>query len=852
MRKTKFTLSLGITVLSIALLGVGYLVTYVRAQGAPVSSQPANAQLNFSPKPANMQQGSDVALDARLTTQRYTSSSDRYRRIEQYPNASFDSSGNVVAGPAVGEMRSVAVMAGQSFYVPLSSAVLHAGDRIQVKFRFRAGKDGAGDLQTQWSTPGGWRNGGLFGLNIYTKTSQPVSGFRSATPTNLSDVNRMDALNPLTFNKQKTGTDKPCYEGASSDADSTWCSYSFIGQVPTGALNDGSAQWLSFRVGAQVDKAWFVGELQVDDLELYIVDASNTPTTANLVAQPQINSSFESDNGLADWGADIGLTPANKYFSKARAAEGANHYLSYTSKNYKVVWASSADPSAVALLQLANFACGNGKFKQNVSSSASCYSNAADVPAGAIVYYDQLGSTDESFTMRMNMHAADNACSTFAGSISGGQLPWKSAAGSHHFIDSNGNQTFDGYDAGRDSELPELQNIGGSDLNVSRTTQNLSLQCSVPELHITSKEPGGLCFQDSYYTATQDVNLSVRNLGSYNEFQVGTNPANFSGPWRPVGSMTTCNAAAGQRFYTAHLFSDPDLFTNPASASRGLKTVYMRFRDASGNVSDPVNDSILYGYPWISTFRGDVHSNGAINGEASFLTSALTPFTRFDCLPPQGTKSGDFVFSTVDGFQMMSSFNNECGDSHTLTTQGSWYYDGAGDNVPEVEWNTINIPALESEATTLCSGSVTLVSQNGSLVPQGACSSNPGASSELGQLIFVDGDLTINDALTIPDAVFGSSGALTVATTGTITVNNNLAYQSTSPALTSSRQLGSLALLAQGNIVIGDNVATLVGLYFSQQTIQTTSSAVPIDKKLSLYGSLVANDISFFRNYLGQ
>lgn len=86
----------------------------------------------------------------------------------------------------------------------------------------------------------------------------------------------------------------------------------------------------------------------------------------------------------------------------------------------------------------------------------------------------------------------------------------------------------------------------------------------------------------------------------------------------------------------------------------------------------------------------------------------------------------------------------------------------------------------------------------------GAFDLNPSKIPE-GQLWYCSGPLTISDNVTF-------TGKGTIYVTGTLNINGNLIYGT-------STGVNSLGVIADGNIDIGSSVTQLVGVYYSNETI---------------------------------
>lgn len=443
-----------------------------------------------------------------------------------------------------------------------------------------------------------------------------------------------------------------------------------------------------------------------------------------------------------------------------------------------------------------------------------------------------------------------------------------------------------------------------SDVRLAATTgvvvaedTNISAQ-PTPRFTIAAKTPQGGCNDDSFYTASPQVTISFQNVSNLAQYQLVTNPVDFlTATWTDFPSQG-CSGAATMSY---NLTSIPNF--NTIVQSRNQLILYARFRDkrdSSATITPTppnyLSDSIYFGYPFIQTQRGDVHSNFqnpsailpyAISGEAS-----LTDYSKYVCNPPRPSSNADYVvsMSNAGSIQQVSGVPANCdtamqspsdNQSETFGTKGVTQEGRAmvvhlQDSV--AIQNQVRFDDLINNATAECGSNV----QTLDLGHQNAvthlydptmdnCSPILDANglpkdTSHGQIIHLidsgTNPLNIIASQPLSNAPLGRSGAVVfVSKFRTININSDILYDTTgiNGTINNLEQLAQLAVLTYGrdsngnasDIIINQNVQNLVGTFFSERSTIYTSLS-PFAKKLSIYGSLIAYDIQFNRTWLGQ
>lgn len=403
---------------------------------------------------------------------------------------------------------------------------------------------------------------------------------------------------------------------------------------------------------------------------------------------------------------------------------------------------------------------------------------------------------------------------------------------------------------------------------------DISTQSSTsdPGFVITSQNPQDQCFIDSYYTASPQVWLEFFNAtDKYNQVQIVTKQADFVNnqnwidffPSPPSSPRPTCSNGAVvmiQRDLT-------NLFGNHLkNGGTGLMTIYARFRNNGGTPSAAVSDSIYFGYPFIATQRGDVHTNdssdAAINGDASGTNSPLIM-----CNPPVPSQNADYVVSmgkdgkikTVTGVDS-GLCSNQVGN--VAPTFGTRSGTGATVNLNQDVHLDAGTSSLVNRATSICQANQTLfIDSSTGRVNVSTCSPGPSSDLSHGQIIELRAadpsvpEVTTLNGGTINNGALNQSGMVTLFSTGPVSVNvvSDIVYESSTGTINNLNQLASFSiLLKNGNITIHKDVRVLAGIYYAETGTINTSSPNAAKRPLSLYGSLIANDIVFGRNFLGS
>lgn len=437
-----------------------------------------------------------------------------------------------------------------------------------------------------------------------------------------------------------------------------------------------------------------------------------------------------------------------------------------------------------------------------------------------------------------------------------------------------------------------------SDIHLAATTGVVVADATTeaqptPRFTIVSKTPqGNGCTDDSFYTASPDVTISFQDVANLAQYQLVTNPSDFlTATWTDFPSQG-CGGAATISYNLANIPNFQSIIQ-----SRNQLILYARFRDkpdSSATITPTppnyLSDSIYFGYPWVQTQRGDVHSNFqnpsallpyALSGEAS-----LTNYSQYLCNPPRPSSNADYVVSMSGNgnIQQVSGVPTNCdtamqspsdNKAETFGTKGVTQEGNAmvvhlQDQIPIQ--NQVRFDDLINNATAECNSSV----QNIDLGQRDAVThlydpskdgcSLTGKSAEHGQIIHLEDSgtnpLNIVASEGLANAPEGLSGSVTFVTKyRTIKILSNILYDTTSvnSPINNLEQLAQLAVLTYGrdssgnasDIIIGENVSSLVGIFFSERSTIYTSQS-PKANKLSIYGSLVANDIQFNRTWLGQ
>ncbi|MFA5069865.1 MAG: hypothetical protein WC528_01150 [Patescibacteria group bacterium] len=114
-----------------------------------------------------------------------------------------------------------------------------------------------------------------------------------------------------------------------------------------------------------------------------------------------------------------------------------------------------------------------------------------------------------------------------------------------------------------------------------------------------------------------------------------------------------------------------------------------------------------------------------------------------------------------------------------------------------------------------------------------------------------NGDFTISIPLTFNNAkntVTDGSGLFVVD--GNLNIQNNIKYMDNEAAITNLKKLASVAFYVKGDIYISPTVDTLVGTYYAEGKIITQSMG-SADKKLTVYGTMIAREFDLGRRYKG-
>jgi hypothetical protein len=546
--------------------------------------------------------------------------------------------------------------------------------------------------------------------------------------------------------------------------------------------------------------------------------------------------------------------------------------LSYVSKNYYIISANPNDPQSYPLFQQAQVLgkdCakdGSGqRFFQRFDAAIPCYSNSnAKLAQGTAVFDEKINSPILVSSVYLKTKVISNVCQDGTISKPNNQIQIHQFTQLNHYHDINGNNSFDGY--GVDSKISQLQN-GSTDTNIlTDNNADTKVDCSNPDFRIRAIEPNtNACFTDSPYTGSPQIALDFLHVGSYNEFRVRREATpldtNQWTAWQPLAAANVSGCSSNP----TNIFKD----LNFQNRDKGLKNVGVQFGNKVGgaDIEGPtLFDDIVYGYPWISTFRGDVHTNGELDGEASSLPplSAFSQYSHYSCNPPNARFNADYVVSAVNGLQVISGVDsgNICKNGEEATpfntllqlnpsvSPGTLVGPDAQGLVNAIA--DLNLQAMSSIATMVCAGDITVTS-NGSIVGgANGCSPQNQQLLSAGNLVFVQGAITVGNGETV---LFRNSGnpsdsaAYTFVATDGIHVEDNVEYENGASQLSSSRQLASVAFLSNGNIDISESVNHLAGIYFTKGTLSTSNN--PTAPKLSLYGSLVADKIDFNRNWLG-
>ncbi len=415
-----------------------------------------------------------------------------------------------------------------------------------------------------------------------------------------------------------------------------------------------------------------------------------------------------------------------------------------------------------------------------------------------------------------------------------------------------------------------------------------------PTFTIVSKNPQGSCTEDSFYTTSSQVSISLQNVSNLKQYQVVTNPADFlSAAWLSIPS-SNCNGSALVPYDLTNIPSFQSIIQN-----RNQLLLYVRFLDNSGNVvpsATPhyITDSIYFGYPWVQVQRGDTHSNAGINGEFSDIAGQVA-YSELLCNPPAPGSNADYMvtMSNNGAIQQVSGVPTSpinCdtaqqspsdGKSETFGTKGVTQEGNAmvvhlSDNVPIQ--NQVPFDTLIANATAECNSNVQSLdlgqqNQQTHLYDPSldGCSSILDANgaprdTSHGQIIHLidsgTNPLNITASQPLANAPQGLSGSITlVSKYRTIKIQSDIVYDSAgiNSPINNLDQLARLAVLTYGrdsngnasDIIIGDTVQNLVGIFFSERSTIYTSQN-PKAVKLSIYGSLIANDIQFNRNWLGK
>ncbi|MFC1640481.1 hypothetical protein ACFL2D_00355 [Patescibacteria group bacterium] len=420
------------------------------------------------------------------------------------------------------------------------------------------------------------------------------------------------------------------------------------------------------------------------------------------------------------------------------------------------------------------------------------------------------------------------------------------------------------------------------DYNVAENRITTLIQCGPPQLRITSKVPTPVdaCGEDSEYTASSKVDLVITNPAGYDQYRIARDPTELTAknpdgtpviPWTNLETGNNCIHASSStyaRIPNVDLFATDEL--NITDNEKGPKNVFAQLRDIDAGAieSRVMQDSIVFNYPWMTTYRGDVHSNESIAGEAS---DPLSDYSFWECNPPSGyNNNSDYMVSTHNGSVQTLSGGprapSGCGGAKkTFKSVAGWYMNETSGSAYENLRDEINYDQLWNQRTYECSNSGWYVNIQGETIDT-SCTVVKEPTGR-GHVIYATGSNgTIGRG---SDMVIGNksdssqSGAITIVTERDVTIKNNSSYQVSAGNVQSSRQLGSLAVLAKdANITIEEDLSLIVGLYFAEGEASANTGIIftgtepnsntMSPNKLSIYGSLIARQIEFNRNWMGN
>lgn len=406
------------------------------------------------------------------------------------------------------------------------------------------------------------------------------------------------------------------------------------------------------------------------------------------------------------------------------------------------------------------------------------------------------------------------------------------------------------------------------------TTQSAT---SEPGFVITSQVPAGGCFVDSLYTASPIVYLEFQNAASqYKDVQIVKDKQDFvaNNDWQSLNSGDACGTSNNTEQIQVDL---TDYFGSDLNGVSQM-ILYARFRDAGGNISAPaVSDAIYFGYPFVSTQHGDVHTNsdiiGAINGDASGTESS-----KVLCNPPLPSSNADYIVSITEGgtIQKITGVTAPC--NRTFRTRAT-YSDGSQLIVhlpqPISLEGKVNFDDLQTKATLKCPADVPLNFTAQGTISESGCT-RVSADMSNGEVVWLQSpnqgtapvttDIYNNAGLDsggnpgasvpLPNMDANQSGQIMVFASEqnvNVTIQSDILYGSNTPTnFNSLNQLANFSVLNKfGDITIHKRVRQLAGTFFAQKGNISTSSQDASKNKLSIYGSLVAANINFNRSWLG-
>lgn len=902
MKKTKATVKLrelDIAGLSISLMLVAVFLFFsvfiayhwwgsVTAQEA---SLPSKATLTLAPETNLIYPGEDLFFPSIFASfyvgGRPELGQNNWRQWLSTPNA--DDTGVVDTANQFGQFYSAASVADQHIDWPLDGDPVEQGKYYRIRMFYRAGPDkgfSGDDVDKDWDLDGGWRNGGLLEFDIRSRGEAPLQSDRVG----------------LSVSPQAGGNDCSYENG-------NWCIYNKTFQVTKEA---GRFQAILIRSGHTIGRSWFVGDLQIDNVDLreMALDGSGNPTIPvgnNLIVNPANNGTFNQPGFDITYSTSLPPLSDRIGIERLQDPRDGNWYLNYTSKNFHVADADPADTTAYASLvnhperECARDENGADRFFQSILPTGSCYTtDTSIVPENSMVFNEYVGRDLMGGGIFVKMHIPEDFCDSRAN----GNYALQDYASLRHYVDENGNGRYDVGEPG----TAELADVNGQDQNFLERYATTEIVCAQVDMVISSNVPGSTCYQDSDYTASPDVLLSLRGVSAYDQFRIGSSIDDFNDEsWIDLENRIQDCGASGEDFsLPANLFMPLDetrdedsepIGVGIANHERGVKSVLIQFRDSEspGSQSEILSDDIKYGYPWVNTYRGDVHSNGEIDGEASLSSLVYDAFSSWTCNPPSGLSNADYIISAKDGIRSITNDIPNCGDddgvdgndetddktftSFSGQSLGDWYLDrdeSSSDRlqayVADFKDGLVNIegdPTQEGGATIVCDGDVTVtVPNSGDIVEvfSSATGCTDYGHDQNGEIIFVKGKIDINANANSP-IIFreqsGKSGAVTMVAVarrdpfgqiiqpGNITIRSNSQYDTGAPTrLTNINGLASVAWLAENNLLISGPVRTAVGIHFAGNLLRTTSG-FNRDRPLSVYGSLIANEIQFGRNYLG-